>query len=74
MSNTHRTKDGRYSFTLEWPCKCGHGLEYHTAEKPRACGNYGTGLIKCDCREYKPARKSRLTVETKQNGESNDQI
>ena len=59
-----RTSDGRYTFTLDKPCVCGHGLDYHTAEKPRACGNYGTGLIDCDCLNYRLSRRLSKTNES----------
>lgn len=62
MSNDLRTSDGKYTYTVDRPCVCGHGLEFHTAEKPRACGNYGTGLIDCDCRNYRPSRMGGFII------------
>lgn len=51
-----RDKQGKYSYEGNWErlCECGHTLGDHTAEPPHACGNYGSGLIDCDCRKFKP--------------------
>ena len=67
MSNQIRDQlNGQYSFDGNWErfCVCGHTLGVHTADSPRACGNYGTGLIDCDCRKFRPTKKKmELTPE-----------
>jgi hypothetical protein len=61
MSNQDRDSNGRYIYSGDWErlCVCGHTLGVHTAEAPQACGTYGTGLLDCDCRQFKPAPQTK---------------
>lgn len=54
---------GQYTYDGNWErlCVCGHTLGQHTAESPKACGNYGTGLIDCDCRKFRLSRKKQAS-------------
>jgi len=56
-----RDNQGKYTFSVNRPCVCGHRLNFHTAEVPCPCGNYGTGLIDCNCQKFRPSKKSLKT-------------
>lgn len=64
MSNPERDSSGRYDYSnYDLVCTCSHTLGDHTAEKPRACGLYGTGLNDCPCKNFRKSRNQEAPDE-----------
>jgi hypothetical protein len=65
--NTKRDRsDGRYTFTKDAMCACGHSLGIHTAEAPHECGAHEAHLIDptvpemppCSCVKFRKIRNA----------------
>lgn len=69
-----RKTNGKYDYSnMDILCTCGHSLGLHIAEAPRVCGNNGTGLVDCDCKQFKPAPPSPSSQKKEENPMSEEQ-
>jgi hypothetical protein len=59
MNDTNRERrSGRYKFTLDRACTCGHTLGHHTAARVKTpAGSVQECLEDCACECFKPAKE-----------------